>query len=82
MSWHDEREKVRVKSLRKLIDLLEDRKVDYVILNDEYDLRGFLKYLTYSGDYMEISRRLHVDWRTAYDYIHALSAIAKLLLEE
>lgn len=84
--WQD-KEKVRVKSLRKLIELLEYAKREYKDFKSplgEYDVVDFLKHLEwgFALRYEDVSGELDVHWRTSYDYINAIMAIAKLLLEE
>jgi len=84
--WYVDKQKVRAKSLRRLIELFEDAKHDFIKGEGYYDTKAFLEYLAspcgYPFNYEEIVMNYGIDFRTAYDYINAIRAIAKLLLDE
>jgi len=79
--WKDDVEKVRVQSLRKLVEVLEFVKER----EKKDDLVEFLKYISlpwgYPVDPDAVAEEFNMSRRTAQDYLVAIRAIAMLLLE-
>ncbi len=84
-SWRDEKEKIRVQSLRKLIEILEFCKQEHLKYKKSYDLQKFLDSASwgwgFSADPDEVAARFNMSRRTAQDYLLTIKAIAGLLLE-
>ncbi|RLF83189.1 hypothetical protein DRN44_01745 [Thermococci archaeon] len=85
MSWRDEKEKIRVQSLRKLVEILEFCKQEHLKYKKNYDLQEFLGEYTwywYPVSPDSVEEHFGISRRTAQDYLLAIKAIAGLLLED
>lgn len=83
-SWRDEKEKIRVQSLRKLVEILEFCKQEHLKYKKSYDLQKFLGENTwywYPVSPDTIAEHFGISRRTAQDYLLTIKAIAGLLLE-
>jgi|Deesub1362B_J571_1020462.scaffolds.fasta_scaffold08780_4 hypothetical protein len=83
-SWRDEKEKIRVQSLRKLVEILEFCKQEHLKYKKSYALQKFLDSALWGwfpADPDEVAARFNMSRRTAQDYLLAIKAIACLLLE-
>ena len=83
-SWRDEKEKIRVQSLRKLVEILEFCKQEHLKHKKSYDLQKFLGENTwywYPVSPDTIAEHFGISRRTAQDYLLTIKAIAGLLLE-
>ncbi|EHR77974.1 hypothetical protein OCC_02947 [Thermococcus litoralis DSM 5473] len=82
-SWRDEKDKIRVQSLRKLVEVLEFCKQERMRGKDNFDLKEFLDDFTWyypvSAD--AVAEHFGMSRRTAQDYLLTIKAIAGLLLE-
>lgn len=84
-SWRDEKEKIRVQSLRKLVEILEFCKQEHLKYKKNYDLQEFLGEYTwywYPVSPDSVEEHFGISRRTAQDYLLAIKAIAGLLLED